>query len=136
MLALCEGTVADEEPGNHDREPEPGPPITGVSRRSQPSAVDLRFVPAGTELVVVTHNSRYRLVLLDDRWNVIVQGGRHFEQETIARVDGCTSGGCLLKRGWIAEGLCLEIYARGERIVTSRVRAVSVVPTVEQPDTA
>jgi hypothetical protein len=75
---------------------------------------------------VETRNSRYRFVMLDDHRNALVQGGRRFEKETTAQIDGCTIGGCLLKRGWIAKRLCLELSAHGKRIVTSRVSSISV----------
>jgi hypothetical protein len=97
-----------------------------AARAPYPSAVDLRSVPQGTELVVETSNSRYRFVILDDNWNVLVQGGRFFEHDTRARVDRCTLGGFVLKLGWIARGSRLEMSVRGQRIVTSRVRSISV----------
>jgi hypothetical protein len=91
--------------------------------------VDLRSVPTGTNVLVDTRNSRYRLVLREGGGcNVVVQGGRYFHQETEARVDGSTLGGSLLKIGWIGVGLFLEFSLRGKRIVTSRVRSISVEP--------
>ncbi len=92
-----------------------------------PTAVDLGALPSGTELVVETRNSRYRVVMLDG-WKALVQGGRYFPQETTARIEGCTLGGSLLKLGWIVQGLCLELSICGKRIVTSRVRSISVNP--------
>jgi hypothetical protein len=89
------------------------------------SAVDFRALPPGTELIVETCNTQYRLEILDDRWNAQVQGGRYFNEATTARLDGCTAGGCQLKIGWIAIGCCLELTHRGRRIVTSRVQSIS-----------
>jgi hypothetical protein len=104
----------------------PAPPIAdSLQPPETPTAVDLGSLPSGTELVVETSNSRYRVVMLD-RWEARVQGGRYFPQETTARIQGCSFGGCLLKVGWIAQGLCLELTICGKRIVTSRVRSISV----------
>jgi hypothetical protein len=64
--------------------------------------------------------------MLDEEWDALVQGGRHFQEATTARIDGCTLGGSLMKLGWIAVGCCLELSVRGRRIVTSRVRSISV----------
>jgi hypothetical protein len=88
--------------------------------------VDLRSLPPGTELVVNTRNSRYRLVMLEDGLNALVQGGPYFGQETVARVEGSIVRGSLLKIGWVGLGLCLEISACGQRIVTSCVRSIRI----------
>jgi hypothetical protein len=90
------------------------------------TAVDLRSLPSGTELAVETRNTRYRLVMLEDGWQALVQGGRYFPQEATAGMLGSTFGGSLLKLGWIVEGLCMELSICGKRIVTSRVRSISV----------
>ena len=104
----------------------PAPPIAdSLQPPETPRAVDLGSLPSGTELVVETRNSRYRVRTLD-RWEALVQGGRYFPTETTARIEGCTLGGCLLKLGWIAQGFCLELSICGKRIVTSRVRSISV----------
>ena len=91
-----------------------------------PPAVDFRSLPSGAELVVETCNSCYRVVMLDQGRNVLVQGGRYFRQKTEARLEGSALGGGLLKAGWIVSGLCMEVSHLGKRIVTSRVRSISV----------
>ena len=58
--------------------------------------------------------------------NALVEGGPYFPQETTALVEGSTLGGSLLKVGWIGLGLFLELSFCGKRIVTSRVRSISV----------
>jgi len=94
------------------------------------TGIDLRSLPPGTELVVDTRNSRYRLVMLDGPdSNALVRGGRYFRQETEARINGSTNGGSPLKRGWIGLGLFVEISAGGKRIVTSPVRSIKVEET-------
>jgi hypothetical protein len=110
--------------GHHS---DPAPPIA----RSLPPgdtqrAVDLTLLPSGTRLVVETRNSRYCVVMLDNGREALVQGGRYFPQETPARIEGCTIGGCLPKLGWIVQGLSLELSICGKRIVTSHIRSISV----------
>lgn len=102
----------------------------GNAHLSSRRGVDLRSLPPGTELVVDTRNSRYRLVMLEDGPNVLVQGGPYFGQETVARVEGSIVRGSLLKIGWIGLGLCLEMSARGQRIVTSCVRSIRIANSV------
>ena len=104
---------------------EAGWPASFTQGPESHTAIDVRSLPSGTELVVETRNTQYRLLVLDGRWNVLVQGGRHFRDATAARVEGSTFGGSLLKLGWITIGLFLEISVGGRRITTSRVRSIS-----------
>jgi len=91
------------------------------------SGVDLRSLPDGTRVVVETCNSRYRLVMHEGNgFNAVVQGGRYLPEATAVRIDGSTGGGSLLKIGWIGVGLFLELSVRGERLLTSRVRSISI----------
>lgn len=77
-----------------------------------------------TTLHVRTCNSYYRIVIAE-RAAIYVQGGRFFPQPTAARLDGSSAGGSLLKLGWIGIGLCMEIRAHGQLIVTSPVRSLA-----------
>ena|SRR3989442_9597248 len=108
----------------------PGPASQRANSAPQSDSVkgiDLRSLPEGTAVVVDTRHSRYRLVTLDGNGgNALVEGGSYFPQETTARVEGSTLGGSLLKVGWIGLGLFLELSFGGKRIITSRVRAISV----------
>ena len=58
--------------------------------------------------------------------SAIVQGGRFFPDATPGRIDGSGFGGSFLKVGWIGIGLRMEIFADGQRIITSPVRDISV----------
>jgi len=108
--------------------PEPVSESADRARRSDGiTGIDLRSLPAGTAVVVDTRHSRYRFVMLDGNGlNALVDGGHYFPQETIARVEGSTLGGSLLKIGWIGLGLFVELSFGGKRIITSRVRSISV----------
>jgi hypothetical protein len=87
--------------------------------------IDVGSLLPGTEMIVDTRNSRYRLVILEGTVGAAqVMGGRYFPQETTARIEGSTLRGSPLKIGWVGRGLCLELSAGGKRIVTSRVRSI------------
>jgi hypothetical protein len=98
-------------------------------RNGRVSGIGLRSLPSGTAVIVNTCNSRYRLTLLDDDGcEALVQGGHHFPQETEVHVAGATLGGSRIKIGWIGVGLFLELSVGRKRILTSRVRSISVEP--------
>jgi len=80
-----------------------------------------------TTVVVRTCNSVYRIIV-SERSSVRVQGGRYFPDMTSAHLNGSSAGGSLLKVAWIGIGLCMEISAGGQRIVTSPVRAIDTAP--------
>ena len=86
---------------------------------------DLRL---GDQLYIITANSRYHVRVAEDDW-YLVSGG-WFDRKGIApartRIAGCTWGGSALKVDVVAAcGLCVEF---GNRVVTSPVRSVIVVP--------
>jgi hypothetical protein len=80
-----------------------------------------------TTLLVWTWNTLYRVVVAEGS-DVLVQGGSHFPEPTPAHVDGASAGGSLLKTGWIAVGLVMELRVSGKRIVTSPVVAIATQP--------
>ena len=90
---------------------------------SAADGITLRDLEPLTELLVRTCNSLYRIVISHNT-DVFVQGGQFFPEMTVARLEGATFGGSFLKMGWIGVGLHMEIWARGQRIVTSPVRAI------------
>lgn len=86
--------------------------------------INLFTVEPMTTLLVRTCNTQYRIVVARDT-AIHVQGGRFFPGITAAHLDGSSAGGSLLKVGWIAVGLRMEISSGGQRIVTSPVRAIA-----------
>jgi hypothetical protein len=91
------------------------------------SGVDVRALPAATEITVDTSNSHYRFVMLDDGGSrALVRGGRYFDDEAEARIEGSTLGGTLLRLGWIGLGLSMELSVQGRRLDTSRVRSITI----------
>ena len=94
-----------------------------VTAASEADGITLRDLDPLTELLVRTCNSLYRIVISHNT-DVFVQGGQFFPEMTVARLEGATFGGSFLKMGWIGVGLHMEIWARGQRIITSPVRAI------------
>lgn len=120
------GTASDAWPyGNHPGSTVPAHDAT--PRSGIVTGIDMRSLPAGSEVIVDTCHSRYRFVVGDGSGrNAQVEGGRYFPREVNARVEGSTLGGSLLKVGWVGLGWFLELSLDGKRIITSRVRSISV----------
>ena len=110
--------------GNHSQTPAHFADL--LSQCGTGTDIDLRLLPAGTQLSVNTGNSQYRLLLLDEKGHAVVQGGRYFYEETDARIHGATCNGSAVRVGWICLGLRLELSVHGKRVVTSSVRAINV----------
>jgi hypothetical protein len=88
--------------------------------------VCVRHLPPFTTLLVRTVNSLYRVVVTQGP-DVYVQGGAFFPEATSAYLDGASIGGSCLRIGCICVGLLVEIRSGGRRIITSPVRAITVV---------
>jgi hypothetical protein len=74
-----------------------------------------------------TCNSDYEIFLLEpESGRALVKGGKYFAQPEEATVSGSTFGGCMLKVGWLCEGLQMELNANGRCIVTSPVQELRV----------
>ena len=87
--------------------------------------ISLQDLDPLTTLLIRTRNSTYR-VIVSSGTSVIVQGGQFFPDATPARIDGSGFGGSLLKTAWIGVGFRMEIFANGERIITTPVRDVTI----------
>lgn len=97
------------------------------SRTRSVTGIDVRTLAAGTQVSMDTVNSHYHFVILDEGGRrALVQGGRYFDHEAEARIEGSTVGGTLLWVGWIAQGLCLELSVQGKRLGTSSVRSITI----------
>lgn len=90
------------------------------------SRVDVRRLPATTLLVVETGNSRYRIAMAGAGSQATIQGGPYFQEEADVSIKGARFAGSVLKMGWIAVGLSMELTSEGRLIVTSRVRGILV----------
>ena len=98
--------------------------------------VALQSLAAGTRLTVNTRNTRYQITVLDPVMRqVTVSGGPKFPQGAEGRLEGATTGGSVLRLGWIGVGLRMELSTGDRRITTSAVRSVTV-ERVPQPGPA
>jgi len=78
-------------------------------------------------LTVCTENSTYEITLIAAHsGEVLVRGGRFFEELTPARLAGSSLGGSFLKVRGIYVGFNMEINLDGRSIITSRVRSISI----------
>lgn len=108
--------------------------ILGSAGRSRP--VRKADLSRGSRVVVATENSVYSIEVLEDA-TYSVRGG-WFDRQGLspARISiaGCTWGGTVIKNDIVAAcGLHLEF---GNRVVTSRIRAVHVIREGEPDDRA
>jgi len=78
-------------------------------------------------LVVRTYQHAYEIfVSCGPRGDVLVRGGRFFQQFTEAKLVGSSLGGGFLKQFGIYVGLRLEFNINGETIVTAPVFSLSI----------
>ena len=115
----------------HDTAPEtailPGAGTLDGFAREAGDGIDVRSLESGTTLLVHTRNTSFRLVVLNPaRLLVLIKGGELFRHETEARLNGSTRGGSMLKGGWIGVGSRMDLWAGGQRIVTSPVRSTTI----------
>ena len=81
------------------------------------------------KLAVRTRNSLYEITVIEGRsGEIMVRGGRFFEELTPARLSGATLGGCFCKMRGIYIGFRMEINENGQRTVTSPVQSIATLP--------
>src|SRR5215475_14573626 len=89
--------------------------------------VALMALEACDTIHVRTRNSDYEITLLDPKsGRALVRGGECFAEPVEATVSGSTFGGCMLKAGWLGVGFRMEIYANGQRTITSPIKSLSI----------
>src|SRR5688572_20102389 len=111
MFNTCDEPGVAREVMTYSAAPEPTSQLRGfVPQRGKLTGIDVSTLRQGTQVVVDTQNSCYRLVMRDGCvGDALVEGGGHFPRETTARIEGSTLEGSLLKIGWIGVGLFLEL---------------------------
>jgi len=98
------------------------------SRREWTDGVRIDDLKELDPLVVETAHHTYELTVLDPSIaEVLIRGGTFFAKRTLARVMGASMGGSSsLKIRGIYVGLKIELQIGKTRIVTSRVRKISM----------
>jgi hypothetical protein len=95
-------------------------------RAAEAEGVALDSLEPGTALIVNTRNSRYRLVILFNPSEVLIEGGAVFPDATVVRLDGATAGGSTLKVGSILVGFQMEMWLASMRVRSSPVCSILI----------
>ena len=97
-----------------------------ATRAAAHDGVQIDSLAPGTRVRVQTRNSEYWLTVLEGgHRQVLVQGGI-LPTVSEARVEGATDGGSAVHCGWIEINRSLELMCGPQRIITSRVREISI----------
>jgi hypothetical protein len=79
-------------------------------------------------LAVRTWNSLYEITIIEGHsGEILVRGGQLFPELTPARLAGATLGGSFCKLRGIYVGFRMELYARGQRFLTTPVESIGIV---------
>jgi hypothetical protein len=99
--------------------------LDAVPAVRHPVAVPL-LLP-GTIVTVHTRNTLYRLTVVDGPARQIsICGGRLFHRNTDVQLLGALDGDEGVKKGWIVEGLQLQLMTSAGPVITSVVESVDV----------
>ena len=102
------------------------PRTTGAEMLSKGDVILARLDPFDT-ILLRTHNSDYRILLLDpNTGRALVEGGAHIVDPTEALVRGSAVEGDLFKGGTISVGSRLEMWVDERAFLTSPVKSVCV----------
>ncbi len=116
-------SIADDD--RAERAPQ-SPTLSGfVHEAGCRNGIKIGSLAKGTVLNVRTRNSQYRLIVLEND-EVVVQGGAMFPEAVSARLQGASTGGSLVRIGWIEVGLRMELTVGPQRIVTSSVGSIAI----------
>ena len=101
--------------------PDPGPEM------SSDADVTLEDLKAFDTVVVRTHNSHYRILLLDPKsGRAMVEGGEFLTEPAEALIFGSATPGSALKNGKICVGCRMEMWVNERVLLTSPVESVQV----------
>lgn len=104
-----------------------GEPATRTRALISSGDVMLESLAAFDTILLRTHNSDYRILLLDPKTGrALVEGGDYIVEPTEALVRGSAVVGDAFKSGTISVGCRLEMWVGERAFLTSPVKAVSV----------
>jgi hypothetical protein len=89
--------------------------------------ISIDELETGATVIVRTFHSTYYLVVLNATERTVLASGGAFPEETPVVLQGATTGGNLVRTGWIGIGLRLELTDRERRVITSRVRSIDLI---------
>lgn len=89
--------------------------------------IDVYRLKPGNKITIKTCNSIYVMKLLQEKGEVLVEGGV-FDEKTQAYFSGSTFGFSTIKIGYIDFGMCLEFYLKikNKTITTSPVKSAFI----------
>jgi hypothetical protein len=99
-----------------------------AAESSNREGVAIDPLPEGVTLLVETHHSSYRVVVVDGSQRLVKVHGGVFPEPTTLRLCGATTGGSAVKVGWILVGLRMEFRVGPRRVISSPVHSVAVDP--------
>jgi hypothetical protein len=103
--------------------------------RDWSQSIHLETLDEFQQLHVCTRNTLYEIVVINQRGEVRVRGGRYFPEWTAARLAGSTAGGSFLKRLALSVGLQMEFEVECcRRIITSPVRTIAILQKSQMVD--
>jgi hypothetical protein len=105
-------------------------PYLDLTKLKIENGIDVHRLKAGTIVLVQTKNNRYKLVKgFKDKYDVSIQGGKHFPEPTDVNFSGSTFGGTMMKIGWIGYKMYMEMYVidKKSRLTTTGVRAAEII---------
>jgi hypothetical protein len=80
------------------------------------------------QFAIRTRNTTYEITVLSPaQGEVMVRGGKYFPERTRVQLAGCSLGGSFLKVRAVHRGFSMELLREGERIVTTRVREITLL---------
>jgi RNA polymerase-binding transcription factor DksA len=97
------------------------------ARDSSSSDVALESLSAFDTLMLQTHNSEYRILLLDPMTGrSLVEGGDYLDEPSEALVRGSAAPGSAFKPGSICVGGRLEMWVNERAVVTSPIKSIEL----------
>ena len=112
-----------------------GPHTTAESAHADHSAADIRQLAAGTEVIVDTLHTKYRLLIVDGpAGRVWMQGGRMFQETTEAWIEGTRTEDQELLNGVIRVGLGFDFIVWHQRGRTAPVQSFVIGAPCVSPD--
>jgi hypothetical protein len=112
-----------------DRVPASPADLRWWSEREWSAGVHLDRLAGLEQFAVRTRNTTYEITVMSPATgDVMIRGGKYFPEHTRAQLAGCSLGGSFLKVRTVHPGFAMELLHEGQRIVTTRVREITLRP--------
>ena len=109
------------------RNRQPGAAAVSVEETEESNNVALKSLKPFDTILLRTHNSDYRILLLDPKsGRALIEGGTYLVEPNEALLRGSATLASDFKAGLICVGSRLEIWVNGRVLLTSAIRSVRV----------